>query len=177
MASDRKSIERTVCNPAITPSPNEETIIQSFSLYLNKTDFQPSHRQSLFKPATVKGWDVNTAVYVFMSLCCFILSYVFPVCCWTLKRGLKLTENRWIRKGNTGKVKFRLVQNVQLRTRSMYHEHEMLLIIQLRSKCLCASTACFWEAQENQCLSANNSNYALLWFDGDNQSVTLALCN
>lgn len=51
MASDRKSIERTVCNPTITLSPNQETVIQSLSLYLNKTGFQ-RQRAHLFKQIT-----------------------------------------------------------------------------------------------------------------------------
>lgn len=54
-ASDRKSIERTVCNPTITLSPNEETVIQSLSLYLNKTA-----TDSVSLRRSQQRWDVNT---------------------------------------------------------------------------------------------------------------------
>lgn len=46
MASDRKSMERTVCNPTITLLPNQETVIQSLGLYLNKTGLQPRQQRA-----------------------------------------------------------------------------------------------------------------------------------
>lgn len=60
MASDRKSIERTVCNPTITLSPNEETVIQSLGLYLSKTDFQLYDRECVSLSRSQRVWDLNT---------------------------------------------------------------------------------------------------------------------
>lgn len=60
MASDRKSIERTVCNPTITLSPNEETVIQSLSLYLSKTDSQLYDQECVSLSRSQPAWDLNT---------------------------------------------------------------------------------------------------------------------
>lgn len=81
MASDRKSIERTVCNPTITLSPNEETVIQSLSLYLSKTDFQLCNQVCLFKQITASlgsnycaFWDSSVCFHnSFALICCFFL--------------------------------------------------------------------------------------------------------
>lgn len=97
MASDRKSIERTVCNPTITLSPNEETVIQSLSLYLSKTDFQLCNQECLFKQITAclgsnycafSNSSVCFIIVLFSCAVSSILSDVFPIYsaseCWTV---------------------------------------------------------------------------------------------
>lgn len=110
MASDRKSIERTVCNPTITLSPNEETVIQSLSPYLSKTDFQLCDQECVSLSRSQPVWDLNT-VHLWGSSLCFHDSFAL-ICCfsclvmysclqrlWMLEYGLNLTE-QMDRKGN-----------------------------------------------------------------------------
>lgn len=81
MASDRKSIERTVCNPTITLSPNEETVIQSLSLYLSKTDFQLYDQECVSLSRSQPVWDLNT-VHLSGSSLCFHDSFAL-ICCFS----------------------------------------------------------------------------------------------
>lgn len=96
MASDRKSIERTVCNPTITLLPNEETVIQSFSLYLSKTDFKLYNRECVSLSRSQPVRDLNAvhseaAVYVFiialLSFAVFVSHWCIPPspCLWMLE--------------------------------------------------------------------------------------------
>ena len=87
MASDRKSIERTDCNPTITPSPNEETVIQSLSLYLSKTDFRLYDQECVSLSRSQPVCDLTTVYFEtavkclynsFALICSFLFFFIPP---------------------------------------------------------------------------------------------------
>lgn len=167
-----------VCNPMITLLPNEETVIQSLSLYLKKTDSQLyDPTVCLFRQITASLGSKHCAFWgsslcfhnSFALICCFPFLVMYspsPVplnaeCC-----GLNLTENRWIEKG----IGFILGSEIYAYTvcataNVCTHTHKTWIVVDqniskgrsetLRFNLSVQSAACFWKVKKNQSLPVN----------------------
>lgn len=92
MASDRKSIERTVCNPTITLINKRRNTNPIIKLYLSKTALQPSVCVSLSRSRSV--WDRTTvhfeaAVNAVIIICWFFFSEMYSPSAVSLNAGTR----------------------------------------------------------------------------------------
>lgn len=131
VSSDRKSIELTVCNPTIALSPTKKTLIQSLSLYLNKTDFQPHHRRCLFKKQRRQFWGCASLIRKCAVFYCWYCLYIDII----VKELAPFVSKIYACTVNTNK--------------------SWAQIEQPRLKCLWTAAACRREVTKSQSLSVN----------------------
>lgn len=117
----------------------KKTLIQSLSLYLKKTDFQPHHRRCLFKKHRRSFWG-----------CASFISHV--CCCFSL---LVLLISNWQRIDckRIGSAFF--CSAIFMLAQWTWTEAEPCQTAQPRLKCLWTAAACRREVTKSQSLSVN----------------------